>query len=177
VPTLEECADVYGNLLHKYFILTLEDGTTITLIFNKSAFPHLLGLHKLADLPQIKNISAAMIYKNILYNRITNKDIGKSKHIDKIADRLKYFNSIPELLNSKIIIDYNDELVANSKLNKTKYILFKRTPPDGYIHLSLGSNGNKIYPETFFYEGSKRYINEQILLDIVDVQIIPIKRE
>ena len=41
--------------------------------------------------------------------------------------------------------------------------------------LTIGKNSKQYYPETFFYEDSNRYINEQILLDIVDISVKNLK--
>ena len=71
----------------------------------------------------------------------------------------------------KIIIDFDKNLLDKTNLINTVYILFKHKK-DGYVHLTLGDKGKGIYPETFFYENSKRYTSEQTLLDIIDIEIL-----
>lgn len=179
--TIEECVNIFEKLLFKRYIFLLENDIEIELFFQKGYFYHMLGLEKLVDIMQL-NGSASKIYKDIQKGRISHKLIKKSSHYDTIRERIKYFDYIPDLLHSsKIIIDFDKSLLKNkngteySKLINTKYILFRRVD-SGYIHLTIGQKSKEAYPETFFYEPSKRYISEQNLLSIRNVRIIDIKR-
>lgn len=170
--TLEECLRIYGELLNKDFILTLENGIELRISFQISYFKHLIGLHKLEKDMVAFSIPSQALYKKILAGEITQKHIEKSAFYSKIQNRLSYFDMLPELLRkSKIIIDFDPSLVKHCDLRNTKYILYKKLG-SAYINLTLGYRRNQLYPETFLYEESKRYINGQTLLDIVDVQVI-----
>ena len=72
---------------------------------------------------------------------------------------------------SKIIIDFDRNLVSGTELINTKYILY-RNLSDSYINLTMGESSDKIYPETFFVENSKKYISEQVLLEIENIDVI-----
>lgn len=172
--TLEQCVKTFDSLLYKEYILTLENGLKVIIHFEKGNFYHLIGLHKLTDLPQLcgKDSSASKIYKDIRRGKIAHKDICKSQFYYKIENRINYFSFTPDLLHSKIIIDFDkSKLSYETELQNTQYILFKRLP-HGYAHLTLGDKGMGIYPETFFYEPSKRYTTDQKFLDVIRVQII-----
>lgn len=72
--------------------------------------------------------------------------------------------------SAKIIINYDKSLVNNSKLINTKYILYKTI--DGcYLMLTIGKKESGEYPETLFLESTKKYISNQELLDIIDIEI------
>lgn len=171
--TILECASLYESLLYKEFILTLENGTVINIIFEKRNFYHLLGLHKLYDIDVLKG-NKIQIYNKIFNEIITDKHIKKSSFYNKIENRVKYFDIVPELLNSKIIIDFDPMLLGNTELKNTKYILYRKHQ-FGYSHLTIGNKNGKLYPETFIVENSKRYINGQTLLDIIHVKVVDFK--
>ena len=103
---------------------------------------------------------------------IKNNDIQNCASYDKIHNRIDYFDRLPKMMEkSKIIIDFNPNLVERCELQNTKYILYKKIGQT-YINLTLGMRNGALYPETFIYEPSKRYINGQVLLDIIDIQVI-----
>lgn len=172
---LSSCANIYGTLLGKDFILTLEDGRRIKLFFLNGHFYHLAGLHKLSDIPlrAHPNENNREIYNKIIRGEITQADIMHSKQYNRICDRLNCFEYLPKMLEkSKIIIDFNNALLGNrSVLHNTKYILYAKHKI-GYIHLTIGEKKSGIYPESLFCENSKQYISEQTLLDIVKVEVI-----
>lgn len=172
---LNNCITVYENLIRRHYILTLENDVVLELSFKPSNFYHLLGLEKLSDISQL-NINAPARNAGKVY-----LDLKKEK-------RLRYFDQIPGLLqSSKIIVDFDRRLLKNengieySKLYHTKYILYRKLDclDCAYLHLTIGQKepSCSFYPETFFYEASKRYISGQELLDIKDVQAIPIQRK
>ncbi len=173
---VKECAELYKTLLNKDYIFTLEQGIKFKLFFKMGNFHHLLGLGKLTDIENLnlKKNSPEDIYKKILNGTITQKMIESSSFYHKIENRIVNFQSILDLLNiekCKIIIDFDKNLLDKTNLINTVYILFKHKK-DGYVHLTLGDKGKGIYPETFFYENSKRYTSEQTLLDIIDIEIL-----
>ena len=173
---IKECAEFYKSFLNKDYIFTLEGDIKFKIFFVKGNFHHLLGLGKLKDIEElnIEKNKADKIYKDILSGDISIEKIENSVFYYKILNRVENFQNITDLLDidkCKIIIDFDRNLLDDTNLINTKYILFKHKN-DGYIHLTLGDKGKGIYPETFFYEGSKRYITEQVLLDIIDIEIV-----
>lgn len=179
---IQECAKFYESLMRKDYIFTLENGVKFKIFFKPSNFYHLIGLHKLTDIRQItnKNTSSAKVYKDILLGQISVKTIEKSEFYSRISSRVEYFEKISDMLDkckSKIIIDFNPELIEGTDLENTIYILYRHLN-SGYANMTIGEKDNFIYPETFFVENSKRYISEQILLDVLNIEIInPAKKK
>lgn len=181
MKNIQECAKLYKTLLNKEYIFTLENDYTFSIVFKQSNFYHLTGLHKLTDIRRLFGLKTSYdnIYKNILSGKINYQSIEKSIFYERIKNRIEYFETITDMLNkdkSKIIIDFDRNLVDGTELINTKYILY-RIISDGYANLTIGENQSKIYPETFFVENSKKYISEQTLLDIKNIEIIERKKE
>lgn len=75
-------------------------------------------------------------------------------------------------ISNKIIVDFDvNKLGFPSKLNNTKYILYKRIEKNRVCHLTIGSKQN-LYPETFIVENGSLYLSNQALLDILDIKIV-----
>lgn len=169
---IQECAKFYGELLNKDYIFTLENSIKFKLIFAPSNFFHLLGLEKLKDVSMKQ--PAKMVYFDILSGRISPEIISNSSFYRVIEQRIKQFEELGNMLNSdksKIIVDFNKNIVPFTELKNTKYILY-RHKNEGYAHFTMGSKGKGVYPETFFFEESKRYVTGQILLDIVKIETV-----
>lgn len=176
VKDIRECAEFYKSLMRKDYLFTLENGINFKIFFKASGFYHLIGLHKLTDIRQLtdNSVSPDKLYKDILNGRKSSAIIEKSAFYSRISDRIKHFERIADMLDkekSKIIIDFDPELIEGTELKNTKYILYRHLK-SGYANLTLGEKDSFVYPETFFFEDSKRYISEQILLDILNIEII-----
>lgn len=172
---IKECLAVYNKLLNKQYILHLENGITINVVFSKANLKHLLGLHKLKDIRLIAESSGTQAYKLLQKGIVHDRQIQNSHYYKLIEERLLYFHLIPSLLNSKIIIDFDPNKIPNtynSKLKSTKYILYRRVNDTAIVHLTLSCRQSQYYPETFFCEHSNMYISEQNLLNIVKVDIV-----
>lgn len=179
LENIQECAKLYKTLLNKTFYFTLENNIKFKLFFKAENFVHIIGLHKLTDLKLTEQYSAKVLFKKLLNGEIPHKLIKSSIHYSKIQNRIFYFENIIDMLNkknSKIIIDYDKTLVNDSKLINTKYILYK-TIDGSYLMLTIGDKGNGEYPETLFFELTKKYISSQTLLDILDIEIVEKKRK
>lgn len=167
-----ECAAFYKNFINHKYTVTLANGKVFSFVFQSKNFFHLIGLEKLTDIPVLHKFDKSIVYKMILSNKITSKEIENSHHYYKIKDRVEHFETITEMLDpakTNLIIDFDKKKVAKTKLHNTRYIFFLREM-FGYNHLTIGFNG-KHYPETFIFEQGKRYINEQTLVDIINIQI------
>ena len=170
---LFECAQFYNTLLHKKYTITLEGGFQFSFFFSPDNFYHLIGLEKLNNLSAFKGQSKTVIFKKFLKRQMPLKHIEGHRDYPKIANRIRLFDRIDKLLDkqhSKLIIEFDSDLVENTKLLKTVFIFFAHER-SGYTHLTIGHDEGVYYPETFIYEDSKRYINEQDLLDIVDIKV------
>lgn len=181
-----ECLKLYNSLLNKIFILNIEGGLRLELMFSKKNFKHLLGLQKLFDVSLLSE-TAKNVYNLVSDQKITDKHIRESIYFNKIEERLLYFYLIPELLKSKIIVEFNSSFCPfekyNTKLKNTKYILYKKIPNTYFVaHLTLSEDKNfthktTYYPETFFIEHSNTYISGQTLLEVKSVEIIDLKHK
>lgn len=170
--TASECAAYYQNFIDNTCKLTLENGLIVSFSFKRHHFKHLLGLQKLDDLSDLQSLSANVLFKKVLSGKLDDR-ISKSFFFNKIEDRLKYFNLFNNVLHGQIIIDFEPSIVQDGTLlTQTVYILYLRNG-NGYINLAIGEGLDGFYPETFFFEPSKRYISEQQLLDVVSVELIP----
>lgn len=170
---LLESAKVFDNLLSKDFVLVLENGLSLRVVFKREQFYHLAGLHKLEDLPELainKRMSAGAIYKRIIRGELTEKHLKKSSFYFKVEQRIKQFALVKSLLNAQVVIDFDDKLLSEAKL-KADYLLFKRLDSGAYLHLALRITGEISAPISFFYEQSKMYITGQKLLDVVEVRV------
>ncbi len=176
LTNIQECAVAYATLLNKNYVFKIEGNITFEIKFSTSNFHHLLGLHKLKDLPRLLNLKPKNVYAKILSGEISAEFIEKSVHYPKIADRIKYFEHIFDVLNKekcKIIIDFDSSKVQNCKLSDTKYILYFEILRRNYFLLTLGqARRNIIYPETIMFEPSAKYNSEQTLLDVYDIQVL-----
>lgn len=133
----------------------------------------MIGLEKLSNLNDFNGLGKSRIFKKLLKKEISLKNIENHKDYHKISNRIKYFEQIDKLLDkqhSKIIINFDNSLVSNTKLLRTVFMFYAHEK-SGYTHLTIGKEKEKYYPETFFHEDSKRYISGQELLNIVDIQI------
>lgn len=166
-------------MLNKKFIFTIEGNITFTIEFKKGNFHHLFGLHKLRDqqvlIVKKPDNDATAIYEKILKQEIPPSVIEQSVHYNKVENRIKYFDKIFDTLDKdkcKIIIDFDPTKVGDSALINTKYILYVRMP-EGYFLFTLGMvRGEKVYPETMFFEPSAMYNNNQTLLDVYDIKVV-----
>ena len=179
---IKDCAEFYSSLLNKEFVFTLETDIKFKLVFSKKNFHHLLGLGKLTDIAELNlnNNYADIIFGKILNGTISPEKISNSPNYFKIENRIKHFEQIVDMLDSgkcKIIVDFNKDIVPDgTNLKFTKYILYIHKNDD-YLLFTLGDKGKGIYPETFFYENSKRYLTNQIFLDVIDIEVIEKKKK
>lgn len=174
--TIQDCAEIYKTLLRKKYILHLENDLTLELVFAQENFKHLIGFHKLEDMPQIFSNSSKKIYRQALKNKNNlNNTVRKSSYYKDISNRVLYFHLIPSILNSKIIVDFDPNKMPidyKSKLQNTDYILYKRIEASKIAHLTIISDKEYYKPETFFIENSSIYLSDQTLYDIIDIEVI-----
>lgn len=158
-----------------------DNGDTLCFKLKQVDFPHLIGLHKLIDIPVIrqfndktkKKISAKYIIARIKKGDIlTDAIIRNSKYFPQIENRYEQFSkdNILTLSYTDVIVDFDPTLI-NSSL-KAKYILFEQKDTHGYNHLCIAEDAScKKYTESFFYEPSDLYIRKQKTLKIRNVRI------
>ena len=159
----------------KYLLL---DGNTICYKITQQQFPHLIGLHKLVDIPLIlkfndptnSTVSASFILSKIKKEELTDADIRASRFYATIQNRYEYLSreTILSLSFNKVIVDFDNTKVA-TKLN-SQYI-FIESRDSGYLHLGIIKHNDEYYPETFFFDSTDYYSRNQKVVKIKAIQI------
>ncbi|MBQ9921443.1 MAG: hypothetical protein IJO52_04590 [Clostridia bacterium] len=103
---LQKRAWAFKNLSdYEYKIVLGRKGkkTEFTIDFEKTDFPHLIGLHKLTDVLS-GNIATERLFDECLSGKLSYEAILKSVFFQKIENRFEYFDKLEELLDSNNII-------------------------------------------------------------------------
>lgn len=162
---LKECAISFQKLCQiQYFMKAGSKGKLIefTLEFKAEHFYHLIGLHKLTDIPQLKG-GTSVIFNLILNDEITYSDISKSSFFDEINKRIEYFCQLEKMLdNNEIIISFNANAVKGSRIN-ADYLIYLDSDIVYHFFASRykDKNKNKVFGRSFFVREDNNYINGQ----------------
>lgn len=130
----------YKSIVNYRVIYEFEDGNIIEFVPKKTDFPHLIGLHKLVDIPIIRQfndknnqtVSAKFLISKIKKETIlTDEAIKSSAYFSKIEDRYNRFNkeNILSLSYTDAIIDFNPAVIGSDL--KAKYVLFEEKEQGG----------------------------------------------
>lgn len=168
---INDCARLFDNYVGYNYILELDCCYSLKVAFKGEQFPHLIGLHYLEDIPEVDTRivtnPAKRVYKKICKNQITQEVIEKSKQYYKIKDRIEKFLKFDDVINCKIIIDFDYTKVPQTKI-RSKYILY--TECDGfYIMLGLRYADDILIPETFIVDNTDYYIKNQIHYEVINI--------
>lgn len=172
--------DEFRSISNFRMLYELEDGQIIDFKLKQTDFPHLIGLHKLIDLPIIrrfndtnsKEVSAKYLISKIRQEKIlTESEIRQSYFFKNIEKRYNEFGkeNLLSVSYTEAIVDF-EASVLGSALN-ADYILFENKDP-GYNHLCVAQdkNGDR-YAESFFYHEQNDYINNQKIVKVKKVII------
>ncbi len=144
---LQERAFAFKRLLdYEYKIVLGRKGkkTELVLSFEKSDFPHLIGLHKFTDVLN-GNIATEKLFDDCVSGKLTYDTISKSEFFPKYTNRFEYFNQLEKM------IDSNDTVF---KCNTNSMSSFSRIIADFEL--------KNIYEELIFYLFiEKRYKSEK----------------
>lgn len=172
---LFKCIEKYEEILKNDYTYKLDGGIIIKIIFKKSNFAHLLGLHKLDDIPVFKSLSdkdgnvkkgqAEIVYREIKLKRIKYDTIVNSAKFDLIKDRIESFVEINTmLLFSEVIVNFDSkkfkEETKMDTLLKSNVIFFNKIK-NTYFHLCIVNKDGKTYPESFFVRNDNNYTRGQ----------------
>lgn len=171
----------YKSIVNYRVQYEFEDGTIIEFKPKQTDFPHLIGLHKLVDIPVIrqfndknnKTVSAKFLISKIKKEEmLTDEVIRKSNYFPDIEERYENFTkeNILSLSYTDVIVDFEPSLIG-SALN-ARYILYEKKGAGGYNHLCIAENaagGN--YLESFFYNATNLYLKNQKKIKINYVKI------
>lgn len=173
MPGLKEKLEDYFNIVNYSMQYELASGTLLGFTFEKTAFPHLSGIHKLIDIPLIQKyndpretmVSAKYLLAKIRQGKLTEADIYASKYFSDIKERYERLTAenLLSMIYTDVIVDFDVTKLKASKLVNTKYILYEKEQ-DAYRQLCIKQNSinHLYYVETFFYEKSDDYIRGQL---------------
>lgn len=162
------------------FVYFFENNDKICFKFKLTDFPHIIGLHKLIDIPIVRKfndkgnrkVSAKFILSRIKKEDIlTEETIMKSKYFSEIQNRYEAFT-----ISNLMSIIYADKAILFNPLTigsylHAQYILFEKKGT-GYYHLCIAKDSNGTpYIESFFCESTDMYLRKQELVLINKVEI------
>lgn len=158
---LEVAKDYKENLDgHKFHLVAGKNKRLLDLqiIFGKEHFKHLIGIHKLTDLPYAR-MDSDMLLHRILNGEIGYSDFAKSEHFYKMAKRIENFDKIKDtLFSSKLMVKSNHR---NFRMIEADVMLSKKDETNANLHLFLKKdNLNRIVvPVTFIKQKNDYYFN------------------
>lgn len=171
---IDECARLYREYSGYNYIVHLDCNMKLKIALKNEHFYHLAGLHYLTDIAELnkklRNNSSKNIFKKILRGDIDQSKVEKSKHYNRIRGRLEKFKKFDEVLNCKIIVDFDYTKLPSTKI-QSKYILYREY--DGiYVMLGLryDEKGEFLIPETFMVENGDYYVKNQITYEVLKVE-------
>ena len=140
--------------------------TTQFIVFEIERFFHLLGLHKLKDVPLLKR-SARKVYYEILQGKITYNDISHSEYLGEMEDRLIYHRELLNILNINSL--YYKSLHGEFKGVEADYFLCNEITPKS-LYGFLFSKNNSV-PVTFFTRSERdSYIRNSIRWTVLSIR-------
>lgn len=170
----------YKSIANYQMEYELVNGDTIKVKLRQTDFPHLIGLHKLIDIPIIRQfndksnvtVSAKFIISKIKREQLLTENVIKhSNYFNLISKRYEHFtkDNILSLSYTDALIDFNADLICSSL--KSKYILFEKKE-QGYNHLCIAQSIKVTkYVESFFYNSTDLYIRNQKLIKVKKIKI------
>ena len=172
---LQTSAIGFKDLFHKkYTIHVGHNQKELDIIFYFSAehFHHLIGLHKLVDLPNIsRQKQKKNFFRQVVDGKVSSASATDSKFYADISDRVSSFYKLNLLVNSlqakDIVIKFNNN-TANSTINaeillyNSEVLLFLKNDP---------SKGENIYVPSSFFLREDKYLMRQEKYTILSVNI------
>lgn len=141
---------------------------TVDILFQKDHFVHLAGLHKLDDLPNIKNATREAVFDNIISGTITDNYISKSVYYPEIKDRIAALADLENLIdNNNIIFKFYSKFNFGSMISADYLLCSKRAAQDIYIFLDKDKKMNSHFCRSFFPKGKRDYTARQSQLSLL----------
>lgn len=171
----------YRDISNYRIKYTLVNGDEIDFKLKQTDFPHLIGLHKLVDIPligQFNDSSNTTVSAKFLISKIKNESqltesiIKSSVYFPSIEQRYEKFSkeNLLSLTYTDAVVNFNASLIG-SKL-RGDYILFENQKSQGYNYLSVAKDAQqKRYAESFFYNPADIYIRNQNIVKVSKVEI------
>lgn len=172
---LKPYADYYEKYLKKNILVTAgKKGKlySFKLVFLEDHFYHLLGFQKLIDLDISRLKRKNVFYRDVYSGRRADIAIEESKYFEEMKNRLSSFYFMNELLGQEIIIRF-DRRKAYTSIH-AQLLFFMKYQAD-YIHLFFKENQGKYHPCSLFRDSSSKYISNQEICKILNIEILPLK--
>lgn len=162
------------HLSGKRFELTVErknEQRKIELLFLPRHFHHLMGWHKLKDIPRLRKATES-VYREILSKKITDADIQKSVYFDQIRERLIYHEELLRLLHVESV--FFRSLHGRFKGIAAECVLTKPTSDNaGFGFLFMALQADVYFPCSFFTRDEMReYTKDGTRRQVVSVKEI-----
>lgn len=170
----------YKKIVNYQLVYEFQNGDKVDFRLKQTDFPHLLGLHKLKDIPIIgkfndttdKTVSAKYLISKIKKGTLLTDGIVRGSRYFRDIE-MRYTNFSKERL---LTMSYTDAIInfdaskIGSSLN-AKYILFESFN-QGYNHFCIAEDENlRYYAESFFCSLDDRYLRNQKIVKIDRIQI------
>ena len=133
--------------------------TNISIVFTKWDFHHLMGLGKLKDL-RIAKENRAIVFDNIINEKIKYNNIAKSRYISQIEDRFIPLSSIEQILdNNNLVFRYNKKQNIFSAIEADFLLSTPFDKTDVYIFLFKDEDNaeNEYFCRSFFPKSNRDY--------------------
>lgn len=168
---LQERAYSFKRLLdYEYKIILGRKGekTELTINFEKSDFPHLIGFHKLTDVLN-GNMATEKLFDRCINGKISYNLIAQSRFFAKLGNRFEYFNKLEEMLDSNDIIfkcntknmSAYSKIIADFELkNIYDELIF-------YLFIERRRNSEKQYCKSFIQESNIDYTYGQTKMTLL----------
>lgn len=179
---LYERANMYSKLLdieYKFILGRKNKLKEINVVFTEFEFIHLIGLHYLKDITDLRYFKMNELYKRLLSKEITYDTIKDSDYFDLITDRFEKFIIFETLLDeSKEIYLYDYKKLKYTKI-KAEYLIQCFTD-DGEYYIFLdkynsGKNKGKYFCKTFFKRNKFDYTKMQTKYTVLRKEKINIR--
>lgn len=161
---LLECAKNYEKLLPiRYHIIAgrkKDELIEFDIIFKKSQFYHLFGLHKLIDV-DLPRKQSKNVYQMILNKKITWSELEKSEYVSSLDSRIEPLSALELLLdNNEMVFTYDEKKNVFSLINADFVLKTPLGTKETYLFLSKDNSGY-CFCRSLFYEESDKYIQGQ----------------
>lgn len=176
---LQERAISFKKLLdYEYRIILGRRGETTEFVigFEKTDFPHLIGLHKLTDVLN-GNMATERLFDECVRGRISYEKISQSEFFGKLGNRFEYFDKLEQMLDSnEIVFKCNTNRMANfSRIvadfelkNVLEELIF-------YLFIEKRDDSEKQYCKSFIQENHIDYTYGQTKMTLLYKEKINIK--
>ena len=176
---LQERALSFKRLLDfEYKIVLGRKGETTEIVigFEKTDFPHLIGLHKLTDVLN-GNIAREKLFNECIKGKISYDKISQSNSFEKLGNRFEYFDKLEQMLDSNEIVfkcntkqmaDFS-KIIADFELkNVFEELVF-------YLFIEKRGSTGKQYCKSFIQENDIDYTYGQTKMTLLYKEKINIK--